>query len=84
VFALGVHTAANLWAGFAGSMGELIAARVVQGVGGGLLTPVGMAMLFRAFPVAERARASAMLSIPTTLAPMLGPVLGQRPRAAAR
>lgn len=76
LFALAVYTGANLAAGLAGSVGELIAARIVQGVGGGLLTPVGMAMLFRAFPVGERARASAMLSIPTTLAPMLGPVLG--------
>ena len=76
LFALAVYTGANLWAGTAGSINELIAARVTQGIGGGLLTPVGTAMLFRAFPPNERARASAMLAIPTTLAPMLGPVLG--------
>ncbi|UAL29028.1 DHA2 family efflux MFS transporter permease subunit [Nocardioides rotundus] len=76
LFALAVYTGANLWAGAAGSLTELLTARLVQGVGGGLLTPVGTAMLFRAFPVGERARASAMLAIPTTLAPMLGPVLG--------
>lgn len=76
IFALAVYTAANLWAGTAGSVNELISARVAQGIGGGLLTPVGTAMLFRAFPPNERARASAMLAIPTTLAPMLGPVLG--------
>ncbi|MEV5316011.1 MFS transporter [Streptomyces sp. NPDC052610] len=51
-------------------------ARVAQGLGGGLLTPVGTAMLFRAFPPAERAKASAVLSVPTTLAPAFGPVLG--------
>lgn len=76
LFALAVYTAANLWAGSAGSVTELLLARITQGVGGGLLTPVGTAMLFRAFPPAERARASAALAIPTTLAPMLGPVLG--------
>ncbi len=76
VFALAVFTAASAWGGAAGSLGELITARVVQGVGGGLLTPVGTAMLFRAFPPAERAKASAVLSIPTTIAPALGPVLG--------
>ncbi|MFF4414550.1 MDR family MFS transporter [Streptosporangium sp. NPDC001559] len=76
LFALAVFTAASVWGGLAGSLGELIVARVVQGVGGGLLTPVGTAMLFRAFPPSERAKASAVLSIPTTLAPALGPVLG--------
>ncbi|MCM0673391.1 DHA2 family efflux MFS transporter permease subunit [Micromonospora phytophila] len=76
VFALAVFTAASLWAGFAGSLGELITARVVQGVGGGLLTPVGTAMLFRAFPPVERAQASAVLAIPTSIAPAFGPVLG--------
>ena len=41
-----------------------------------MLTPVGTAMLFRAFPPAERARASALLSIPTVIAPASGPVVG--------
>jgi EmrB/QacA subfamily drug resistance transporter len=35
-----------------------------------------MAMLYRTFPPAERIRASAILTVPTTLAPALGPVLG--------
>ena len=41
-----------------------------------MLAPVGMAMLYRAFPPAERIRASAILTLPTTFAPALGPVLG--------
>ena len=76
VAALTLYTAASLWAGLAGSVGELVLARVVQGIGGGLILPVGTAMLFRAFRPDERARASAVLAIPTTLAPALGPVLG--------
>jgi EmrB/QacA subfamily drug resistance transporter len=40
------------------------------------MTPVGMAMLFRVFPPAERVRASSILMIPTAFAPALGPVLG--------
>src|SRR5207248_2898923 len=47
-----------------------------QGVGGGMLAPVGTAMLFRAFPPIERAKASTVLIVPTVLAPALGPVLG--------
>ena len=62
--------------GAAQSIEQLIAFRVLQGVGGGMLTPVGIAMLFRAFPPAERARASTLVMIPTMLAPALGPVLG--------
>jgi EmrB/QacA subfamily drug resistance transporter len=62
--------------GLAQSLEQLIAFRLLQGVGGGMLTPVGTAMLFRAFPPAERARASRVLVIPTILAPALGPVVG--------
>jgi len=57
-------------------MAQLIAFRVLQGVGGGMLTPVGVAMLFRAFPPIERAKASTYIMIPTLLAPALGPILG--------
>ncbi|HEY8302677.1 MAG TPA: MDR family MFS transporter [Jatrophihabitans sp.] len=74
--AIVVFTVASALCGFAQNMGELVAFRVLQGVGGGMLAPVGMAMLFRTFPPAERLRASAILTVPTTLAPALGPVLG--------
>ena len=50
--------------------------RVVQGIGGGMLTPVGVAMMFRAFPPIERARTATIVMIPTLVAPALGPVLG--------
>jgi EmrB/QacA subfamily drug resistance transporter len=62
--------------GVAQSLGELVFFRVLQGVGGGMLAPVGLAMLFRAFPPEERVRASSILVVPTALAPALGPVLG--------
>ena len=74
--AIVVFTVASALCGLAQNMGELVAFRVLQGVGGGMLAPVGMAMLFRTFPPAERLRASAILTVPTTLAPALGPVLG--------
>ena len=71
-----VFTAASALCGLASSLGELVAFRILQGAGGGMLAPVGMAMLFRVFPSAERIKASAILTVPTTLAPALGPVLG--------
>jgi len=74
--AIVVFTIASALCGLATSLGELVVFRVLQGVGGGMLTPVGMAMLMRVFPPAERVRASAILTVPTTFAPALGPLLG--------
>lgn len=76
LFAVVTFTLASMLCGASQSIGMLIAARFLQGVGGGMLVPVGQAMLFRAFPPHERAKASAVLSIPITVAPALGPVLG--------
>jgi EmrB/QacA subfamily drug resistance transporter len=76
LIALMAFTLGSLLCGTAQTMSQLIAFRVIQGVGGGMLTPVGLAMLFRAFPPAERARAATLIMIPTLAAPALGPVLG--------
>jgi len=76
LFALVMFTGASALCGFANSVGELTAFRILQGVGGGMLVPVGTAMLFRAFPPIERAKASTVLIIPTVLAPAIGPVVG--------
>jgi EmrB/QacA subfamily drug resistance transporter len=74
--ALAVFIVASMLCGVATSLGQLVAFRVLQGVGGGMLTPVGTAMLFRAFPPEERARAARILIVPTVTAPALGPVVG--------
>jgi EmrB/QacA subfamily drug resistance transporter len=74
--ALAIFTLASALCGLAQDFGELVGFRVLQGVGGGMLTPTGMAMLYRAYPPAERVRASRILTVPTALAPALGPVVG--------
>jgi EmrB/QacA subfamily drug resistance transporter len=74
--AVALFTGASIMCGLAGSLGQLVAFRLLQGVGGGMMTPVGTAMLFRAFPPSERAAASRVLIIPTVMAPALGPVIG--------
>jgi EmrB/QacA subfamily drug resistance transporter len=71
-----VFTVASALCGLAQNLSELVGFRILQGVGGGMMVPVGMAMLFRTFPPEERVRASSILVIPTALAPALGPVLG--------
>jgi EmrB/QacA subfamily drug resistance transporter len=74
--AIVVFTIGSALCGVAQNMTELVLFRVLQGAGGGMMAPVGMAMLFRVFPPAERVRASSILTVPTTMAPALGPVLG--------
>ena len=74
--AIAVFTIASALCGMARSLTELDIFRVLQGAGGGMMAPVGLAMLFRVFPPAERIRASSILTVPTTLAPALGPVVG--------
>ena len=76
MFAFAAFVGGSMMCAAAQSIGQLIAFRVVQGVGGGMLTPVGLTMLFRAFPPRERARASTYIMIPTLAAPALGPILG--------
>ncbi len=76
IFALFSFTLASGLCGAAWNIESLIAFRVLQGVGGGMLTPVGTAMLYRAFPPIERPKASSLLAMVTVLAPAIGPVLG--------
>ncbi len=74
--AIVIFTGASVLCGLAQSLTQLVLFRILQGVGGGMLTPVGMAMLFRTFPAHERIRASQILVTPTAFAPALGPVVG--------
>jgi EmrB/QacA subfamily drug resistance transporter len=74
--AIAVFTVASALCGVAGSLSQLVIFRVLQGVGGGMLTPVGMAMLYRTYPPSDRVRLASILMVPTALAPAAGPVLG--------
>jgi EmrB/QacA subfamily drug resistance transporter len=74
--AIGLFTGASALCGVATSLPELVAFRALQGLGGGMLVPVGMTMITRVFPPAERIKANQILIVPTLLAPALGPVIG--------
>ena len=76
LIAIVVFTLGSALCGLAQNMTELVLFRVVQGAGGGMMAPVGMAMLYRVFPPAERIRAASLITLGTTLAPAVGPVLG--------
>jgi len=76
ITSLVLFIAGSALCGAAWSAGSLIAFRVLQGVGGGLLMPAGQTMLARQAGPRRLARTMAVVSIPAMLAPALGPVLG--------
>ncbi len=76
LFALAVFTVASALCGLAQSLPGLIIARALQGVGGGMLTPTGTAMLYRAYGPERRARVARTLIVPILVAPGTAPILG--------
>ncbi len=76
VFGVGLFTAASLLCAVAPSIGLLIAARLLQGVGGALLTPGSLAMIEASYKPADRARAIGAWSGLGGVAAAIGPLLG--------
>ncbi|MBS1183429.1 MAG: hsrA 2 [Proteobacteria bacterium] len=76
VAALVAFTLSSIWCALCRTLPELIAARVVQGVGGALLLPVGTAVVMRRAARADFVRATALMVWPALMAPIVGPVLG--------
>ncbi len=76
VTSLATFVGASLLCGLAQNLPQLLVFRVLQGIGGGLITPIGSAMLFRAFPLTERSTASVGVLSVAVVAPAVGPVLG--------
>ena len=62
--------------GLAWSAASLIAFRVLQGIGGGMLLPVGQSILARAAGPQRMGRVMSIIGVPMVLGPVLGPVLG--------
>jgi MFS transporter, DHA2 family, multidrug resistance protein len=73
---IGLFTASSVLCGAAGSLGFLIVARVIQGLGGGAMVPIAQAVLLESFPPARRGAAMAAFSMGIIVAPILGPTLG--------
>src|SRR4051794_1491706 len=71
-----LFTLGSVLCGIAGSATELILFRVVQGVGGGLILPVGQLMMAQAAGPQRMGRVMSVVAVPAMLAPILGPALG--------
>ncbi len=76
LIALGTFTLGSFLCAISSDLRFLTAARILQGIGGGALLPVALAMIFRMFEPTERAGAVALLTVPLLLGPAFGPVLG--------
>jgi EmrB/QacA subfamily drug resistance transporter len=73
---LAVFTGASLWCGLAGSIGMLVAARVVQGIGAALLTPQTLSTITRIFPAQRRGVAMSVWGATAGVATLVGPLAG--------
>ena len=69
-------TAGSVLCGFAWNLQSLIAFRIIQGLGGGMLQPLGMAIVFTMITPLERGYFMGMLGLPILLGPLLGPTIG--------
>jgi MFS family permease len=76
IVSLAVFLAGSLGCGLSGSVAVLIGFRVLQGLGGGMITPVGQAILARAAGPQRMGRVMSVIGIPLLLGPVVGPVIG--------
>ncbi len=74
--AIVVFTLGSILCGFSNSLASIVASRVVQGLGGAMMTPVGRLVLLRTAPRHELVRAMAYLTIPALIGPLIGPPVG--------
>lgn len=74
--AIALFTLGSILCAVASDINQLIAFRVIQGLGGGMLMPLGMTIMTRAAGPHRMGRLMAILGIPMMLGPILGPILG--------
>lgn len=76
IISLGLFSMGSLFAALSPTLPVLVVARIVQGLGGGALMPVGMAMVYELFPPDRRGSALGIWGVAAMAAPAFGPVLG--------
>ena len=76
LIAVASFTFASLLCAASTNLPELVAMRIVQGIGGGMMVPVGMAMLYRAYPPERRVHVARLITRVMVLAPAMAPIIG--------
>ena len=74
--AIGIFTLGSFLCGVSSNLHLLVACRILQGVGGSMMVPVGRLTLVRTFAKSELVRAMSFVAIPGLIGPMLGPIAG--------
>jgi EmrB/QacA subfamily drug resistance transporter len=74
--AIAAFTLGSVLCGLSTSLATLVISRIIQGIGGAMMTPIGRLILARSFPKHELMRAMTFYMMPANLGPTVGPVLG--------
>ena len=74
--AIGLFTLGSFLCGISSDIHLLVACRILQGLGGSMMVPVGRLTLVRTFAKSDLLRTMSFVSIPSLVAPMLGPIAG--------
>ncbi|MFT4113420.1 MFS transporter [Silvibacterium sp.] len=74
--AVGLFTVASVCCGASHTLAMFVASRLLQGMGGALLAPVGSALVLRFTPKADYLRITSIMIWPVLMAPIIGPVIG--------
>lgn len=74
--AIVVFTLGSVLCGLSGSLGELIGARIVQGLGGAMMVPVGRLLLLKSVRRADMVAATSWFTMPALIGPIIGPPVG--------
>ncbi|WP_371069343.1 MDR family MFS transporter [Sediminibacillus sp. JSM 1682029] len=73
---LSIFLVGSLSGALSHTLGMMIASRAVQGMAGGLMMPIAMALIFQAFPREERGLAVGIYGVAAMVAPAIGPTIG--------
>ncbi|GEM63738.1 MFS transporter [Sphingobacterium faecium NBRC 15299] len=76
IFSIVLFSAGSLFCSLSQNLMQLVIARVIQGIGGSLMTPVGKLALIKTFPKKELLKAMNFAIIPALIGPVLGPLVG--------
>ncbi len=76
MLAVATFTISSVLCGLAQNIAHMIAARILQGMGGAMMMPVGRLAVIRAFPKSELLQAMNFIIIPALIGPLLGPTIG--------
>lgn len=74
--AIVLFTAGSIFCGLSNSIGAMVAARILQGIGGAMMVPVGRLVILKSVPKHELVSSLAWLTVPALIGPVIGPPVG--------